>query len=115
MVIFYGPEETHGASELGQKSHEVATSLGPLGRAPLACRRLVAPLDLFPMPKFLINTETSRKKPRSGIPPPQASVAMKNQSGAHSDTLPEGENITRGHLHHPGGLHDEEGVVHPRG
>ena len=26
-----------------------------------------------------------------------------------------GESITRGHLHHPGGLHDEEGVVHPRG
>ena len=26
-----------------------------------------------------------------------------------------GEGITGGHLHHPGGLHDQEGVVHPRG
>ena len=40
---------------------------------------------------------------------------MKNQSGARSGTLPEGEIITGGHLRHPYGLHDEEGVVHPRG
>ena len=33
----------------------------------------------------------------------------------HTCTLPEGEPITGGHLHHPGALHDEEGVVHPRG
>ena len=26
-----------------------------------------------------------------------------------------GESITGGHLHHSDGLHDEEGVVHPRG
>ena len=35
--------------------------------------------------------------------------------GTCSDTLSEGEIITGGYLHHPGGLHDEEGVVHPRG
>ena len=40
---------------------------------------------------------------------------MKNQSGACFGTLPEGEIITGGHLHHPGGHHDVEGVVHPRG
>ncbi|KAI4981107.1 hypothetical protein ZWY2020_021592, partial [Hordeum vulgare] len=50
-------------------------------------------------------------KPRSGVPPPQASVATKNQSGARSGTLPEGESISDGHLHHPGDLHDEEGQV----
>ena len=116
-MIFYGPEEAHRALELGQKSHEATTSLGgaPLGCAPLACRRLVAPLDLFPTPKIPINTETPRKKPRSGVPPPQASRATKNQSGARFGTLSEGKTITGGHLHHPGGLHDEEGVVHPRG
>ena len=117
-MIFYGPEEAQAALELGQKSHEASTSLGgaaPLGRAPLACRRLVAHLDLFPTPNFLINTETPRKKPRSGVTLPQASVATKNQLGARSGTLPEGETITGGHLHHPGGLHYEEGVVHPRG
>ena len=67
------------------------------------------------MPKIPINTKTPRKKPRSGVPPPQASVATKNKLGARSGTLPEGETITGGHLHHPCGLHDEEGVVHPRG
>ena len=47
--------------------------------------------------------------------PPQTSVATKNLSAAHSGTLPEGEPITGGHLHHPGAIHVEEGVVHPRG
>jgi hypothetical protein len=59
--------------------------------------------------------KTSKKEPRSGVPPPQASVATKNQSGPCSGTLPEGGTLTGGHLHHPGALHDEEGVAHPRG
>ena len=41
--------------------------------------------------------------------------STKNQLEAHSGTLPDGEIITSGHLHHPGAHHDEEGVVHPRG
>ena len=60
-------------------------------------------------------TKTSRTKDRSRVPPLQASIATKNQSGARSGALPEGEPITGGHLHHPGAIHDEEGVVHPRG
>ena len=119
MVIFYGPKETPEASRKDQKPHKEATSLGgapsTLGRAEQACRSLVGPLDVKPMPNIPINRETPQKKPRSEVPPPQASRATKNQSGARSGTLPEGETITRGHLHHPGGLHDEEGVVHPRG
>ena len=77
----------------------------------------VGPPDLFSTPNPPINTQTSRKKPRSGVPPLQASVATKNLLGARSGTLPEGEPITGGHLHHgeSGALHDEEGVVHPRG
>ena len=59
--------------------------------------------------------KTSRTEDRSGVPPPQASVATKNQSGPCSGTPPEGDPITGGHLHHPGTIHDEEGVVHPRG
>ena len=59
--------------------------------------------------------KTSKNEDRLGVPPPQASVATKNLSGARSGTLPEGEPITGGHLHHPDALHDEEGVVHPRG
>ena len=37
MVVFYGPEETHGASEPGQEVDEGSPSLGgnPLGHAPI--------------------------------------------------------------------------------
>ena len=73
------------------------------------------PPNVRPTPKIPINIETPRNKPRSGVPEPQASVATENQSGACFGTLPEGEIIAGGHLHHPGGHHDEEGVVHPRG
>ena len=59
--------------------------------------------------------KTSRTEDISGVPPLQASVATKNQSGPCSGTLPEGDPITGGHLHHPGAIHDEEVVVHPRG
>ena len=45
----------------------------------------------------------------------QASVPPWSHLHPFSGTLPEGGIITGGHLHHPGGLHDEEGVVHPRG
>ena len=86
----------------------------PLG-VPLPCGCLVDPLDLFPMPTPLIYPQTSRTEPRSRVPPPQASVETKKQSGPCSGTLPEGGSITAGHLHHPGALHDEERVVHPRG
>ena len=116
MENIFGKYKKYWSKKIPERSPEAATSLGgtPLGRAPLACGPLGHPPDLFLMPKMLINTETPRNKPRSGVPPPQASVAKKNQSGARSGTLPEGETITGGHLHHPGGLHDEEGVVHPR-
>ena len=43
------------------------------------------------MPKNPINTETSRKEPRSGVPPAQASVVTKNQLGPVSSSLPEGD------------------------
>ena len=52
---------------------------------------------------------------RSGVLPLQASVATKNLLGARSGTLPEGRSLTGGHLHHPSAIHDEEGIVHPRG
>ena len=56
-----------------------------------------------------------REHNRSGVPPPQGSVALKNQLGPYSGTLPEGGSLIGGYLHHPGALHDKEGVVHPRG
>ena len=86
----------------------------PLG-APHSRGPLVAPLANFFRLYMSIYPKNSREQNRSGVPPPQASVATKNQSGPSSGTLPEGDPITRGHLHHPGTIHDEEGVVHPRG
>ena len=77
---------------------------GPLMAPPTDFLRLYIPI--YP--------KTIKTEDRSGVPPPQASVATKTLSGAHSGTLPEGGSLTGGHLHHPGALHDEEGVVHPR-
>ena len=76
---------------------------------------LVAPLTYFFRLYISIYPENIEEHNRSGVPPPQASVATKNQSGARSRTLPEGQTIINGHHLHPGTLHDKEGVVHPRG
>ena len=74
----------------------------------------VAP-PTYPLhPYILLYPKTSRTEDRLGVLPLQASVATKNLSGALPGTLPEGDPITDGHLHHPGAIHDEEGV-HPRG
>ena len=106
--IVVGPEESRG-------NHKGGGHALPPGRVLLACRCLVDPLDVRPTQKIPINTKTPEKKPRLKVPPPQASVATKNQSGPPSGTLSEGEIIIGGHLHHPDDHHDEEGVVHPRG
>ena len=83
---------------------------------PHPCGPLVAPLtDFFCLYIYIsIYPKTFGEQNRSGVPPPQTSVATKNQSGPCSGTLLEGGTLTGGHLHHPGALHDEEGVVHPR-
>ena len=65
--------------------------------------------------RVIFGTNEIQEHNRSGVPPSQASVATKNQSVPCSGALPEGGSLTGGHLHHPGALHDEEGVVHPRG
>ena len=79
------------------------------------CGPLVAPLTDFFRLYMSIYPKNIGEHNRSGVPPPQASVATKNLSGAGSGTLSEGGSLTGGHLHHPGALHEEEGVVHPRG
>ena len=91
--------------------HEAGGAPTPLG----APSTLVAPLTYFFLLYIPIYPKTFEKQNRSGVPPPQASVATKNHSGPCSGTLTEGGTLTGGHLHHPGALHDEEGVVHPRG
>ena len=80
-------------------------SPGPLEAPPTDFFRLYIPI----YPKNIKDNN------RSGVPLPQASVATKILSGACSGTLLEGGSLTGGHLHHPSALHDEEGLVHPRG
>ena len=97
-----------------QGEHE-AGARPPPGRTIHPRGPLVAPLTDFFRLYISIYPKNIGEHNRSGVPPPQASVATKNQSGPCSGTLPEGGSLTGGHLHHPGALHDEEGVVHPRG
>ena len=76
---------------------------------------LVAPLTDFFRLYMSIYPKNIGEQNRSGVPPPEAFVDTENQSGPCSGTLPEGGTITGGHLHHPGAIHDKEGVVHPQG
>ena len=85
------------------------------GARPLPRGAPVAPPTFSLHPYIPTYPKTSRTEDRSGVPPPQASRTTKNQSGPLSGTLPEGGSISGGHLHHPGAIHDEEGVVHPQG
>ena len=86
----------------------------PLGASPTSWPPR-GPPDLFPTPTPLIYTQTSTKKPSSGVPSPQASIATKNQSRPVPAPCRRAEYLSGGHLHPPGAFHDEEGVVHPWG
>ena len=111
-VIFWkesNPGDLESTSRKQRGRHEAG------GRTLHPCGPLVAPLTYFFCLYISIYPKTIGEQNRSGVPPPRASVATKNQSGPCSGTLPEGGTLTGGHLHHPGALHDEEGVVHPRG
>ena len=113
--VIFGTEAIQETWSRRQGSFEEATRQGgapyPLGAPPT----LMAPLTDFFRLYMSIYPKNIVEQNRSGVLPPQASVATKNQSGPCSGTLPEGGSLTGGHLHHPGALHDEEGVVHPRG
>ena len=115
--VIFGTKATRWTWTPRQKIREVLTRVGgvpsPWAR-PLPRGAPVAPPTFSLHPYIPTHCKTSRTDNRLGVPPPQASVATKNQSGPCSDTLPEGDPITGGHLHHPGSIHDEEGVVHPR-
>ena len=85
------------------------------GRAPLPHGAPVAPLTYFLHPYILTYPKTSRTNNRSGVPPPEASVATESQSRPVPAPCRRGQSFFGGHLHHPDALHDEEGVVLPRG
>ena len=75
----------------------------------------VAPPTYFLHPYISSYPKTSRMEIRSGVPPPEASVATENQSRHVPAPCRRGESLSGVHLHHPGTLHDEELVVLPRG
>ena len=79
-------EDTRGAQEIGGAPPPYRAC--PLSRGPLEHPST----DFFRLykPTYPKNIEY---QDRLGVPPPQASVATKNLSGARSGTLPEGESI----------------------
>ena len=112
-MIFLGQkanqETWSGSLELREAATRQEGALHP--RGPL----VTPPTDFFCL-YMSIYPKNIEEHNRSRVPPPQASVATKNLSGACFGTLPEGGGfLTGGHLHHPGAIHDKEGVVHPRG
>ena len=86
----------------------------PLGAPPPSWVPRGSP-DRLLSPIYVHIPQNIGEQNRSGIPPPQASVATENQSRPVPAPYRRGESLSGGHLHHPGALHDEEGVVHPRG
>ena len=110
--VIFGRKATQGTWSARQGRYGLPMRVGG---APLPREHPGGP-PTYPLHPYIPTyPKTSRTEDRSGVPPLQASVATKNLSGACSGALPEGEPITGGHLHHPGAIHDEEGVVHPRG
>ena len=95
-------------------SHE-AGARPPPGRALHPRGPLVAPLMYFFCLYISIYPKNIWEHNRSGVPPPEASVAIESQSRPVPAPCRRGESLSGGHLHHPGALHDEEGVVLPRG
>ena len=92
--VIFGTEAIQETWSRSQGSFEVATRVRgapyPPGRAPHPRGPLVAPLTDFFRLYMSIYPKNIEEQKRSGVPPPQASVATKNQSGPCSGTLPEG-------------------------
>ena len=76
---------------------------------------LVAPLTYFFRLYISIYPKNIREHNRSGVSPPEASIATESQSRPVLAPCQRRESFSGGHIHHPGALHDEEGVVLPRG
>ena len=114
--IFYEPEDIHWASAAPGGCPEGGTThLGAPG-AP----RWVVPTSVASRTPSLHYKFPNIPKPL-GVTLDQKSCRRKVSVSAKTnlDHIPapcrRGEIISDGHLHHPGGHHDEEGVVHPRG
>ena len=103
-----------GRQEITEKATRQGARLPP-GRALHPRGPLVAPLTYFFRLYISIYPKNIREHDRPGVPPPEASVATESQSRPVPAPCWRGKSFSGGHLHHPGALHDEEGVVLPRG
>ena len=108
--VIFGKKAIRGTWSPRQGSNEEGTRQGAHPRGPL-----VAPLAYFFRLYISIYPKNIREHNRSGVPPPEASVSTENQSRPVPTPYRRGQSFSGGHLHHPGALHDEEGVVLPRG
>ena len=92
--VIFGTEAIQGTWSARKGSFEVSMRQGGAptspGRVPHSRGPLVAPLTDFFRLYISIYPKNIEDNNRSGVPPPQASVATKNQSGPYSGTLPEG-------------------------
>ena len=77
------------------------------GRVPLPRGPPFGPPTYSFHPYIPTYPKTSRTEIRSGVPPPEASVATENQSRPVPAPCRRGQSFSGGHLHHPGALHDE--------
>ena len=110
--VIFGRKATGWTWTPRQEPREVLTRVGG---APLPRGAPEAPPTYFLHPYISSCPKTSRTEIRSGVPPPEASVATESISRAALAPCRRGKSLSSGHLHHPGALHDEEGVVLPRG
>ena len=118
MELIFGQEEAHRVSEMDQESPRLPMRVGgahPPGRTPLPRGQPGGPPTYFFLPYIPIYPKNIEEHNRLGVPPPEASVAIESQSRPVPAPCRRGQSFSNGHIHHPGALHDEEGVVLPRG
>ena len=110
--VIFGRKATGWTWTPRQEPREVLTRVGA---RPLPRGAPEAP-PTYPLHPYIPTyRKTSRTENRSGVPPPEASVATESQSRPVPAPCLRGKSLSGVHLHHPGALHDEEGVVLPRG
>ena len=80
--VIFGRKHTRWTWTLRQGRNEVLTRVGgaPHRARPLSHGALVAPLTYLLHPYIPTYPKTSRTEIRSGVPPPEASVATESQS-----------------------------------
>ena len=116
--VIFGTEAIQEIWSIRNGSNKEATMQGgapyPPGVPPPSWAPRGSLTDLFHL-YISIYPKNFGDQNRSEVPPPEASVATENQSRPVLAPCRRGESFSGGHLHHSGALHDEEGVVHPRG